>query len=130
MFDFLIATDVCSDSSNLFFIFKIARWAIRIIQITVPFVLIIWGSIDFFKAVIAGDEKEMKQKRKPFVQRVVAAIIIVLLPTLVNLILKNVAKTSNSNWVNCWNAADPFSSPNIDLPETDDGSLDGGTVEN
>lgn len=116
MLDFLLSTHVC-DEQNTLFVFQIARWVILIIQIAVPFVLIIWGSIDFFKAVIAGDEKEMKQKRKPFVQRVVAALIIILLPTIVNLILKNVASNTNNKFATCWTNAAPGES--IDIPDDD-----------
>ncbi len=89
------------------FAFQIARLIIQVLQIAVPFALIIWGSLDFFKAVIAGDDKEMKQKRKPFVQRVVAAVIVLLLPMLVDIIMKNIAKDHETSFANCWTSADP-----------------------
>ena len=88
--------------SNTLFIFQIARVVIRFLQIAVPFALIIWGSLDFFKAVIAGDDKEMKQKRKPFIQRVIAAVIVLLLPMLVDIIMKNLAKDQEGWFVKCW----------------------------
>ena len=100
-----INTDFCSDGSSVRFIFQTARLIIRVLQFTVPFALIIWGSLDFFKAVIAGDDKEMKQKRKPFIQRVIAALIVLLLPTIVNVIMKNIAKNANSNFATCWESA-------------------------
>ena len=97
MFDFLVnptgassnilSGNICDPSSSLFFVLQIAYTVIRIIQIAVPFALIIWGSIDFFKSVVAGDEKEMKQKRKPFIQRLIAALVIFLIPIIVNLII-------------------------------------------
>ena len=95
----------CGDQTK--FAFQIARLIIQILQIAVPFALIIWGSLDFFKAVIAGDDKEMKQKRKPFIQRVVAAIIVLLLPMLVDIIMKNIASTHESTFAKCWTSADP-----------------------
>lgn len=118
----------CDDNSTLF-AFQIARLVIRILQIAVPFALIIWGSLDFFKAVIAGDDKEMKQKRKPFVQRLLAAVIILVLPILVNAIVKtlgnNKSSTGNSKYsmfIDCWNKADP--SNGIKLPESADDEMD------
>lgn len=108
-----ISTNVCE--GDTLFVFQIARLVIRILQIAVPFALIIWGSLDFFKAVIAGDEKEMKMKRKPFVQRLIAALIVLLLPSIVNLIMKNIAKNQNNTFVNCYNEAGGSS---ITLPET------------
>lgn len=98
-----ISTDFCS--GDTLFIFQIAHTVIKVLQIAVPFALIIWGSLDFFKAVIAGDDKEMKQKRKPFIQRVIAALIVLLLPTIVNVIMKNIAKNANNNFATCWNKA-------------------------
>jgi len=119
MFEFLLK-DACDSKSSILFIFQVARWIIRIIQIAVPFVLIIFGSLDFFKAIVAGDEKEMKQKRKPFVQRVIAALIIILLPTLVNLIMKNIAKNTNSRFAKCWdNAAPGRTTANLPEDNTD-----------
>lgn len=104
-----VALDICGEST--IFIFQIARWIIRIIQIAVPFALILWGSIDFFKAVIAGDEKEMKVKRKPFISRLVAAVVILLMPTIVNLIIDTVGKNvdavsdDKSSFSYCWSQA-------------------------
>lgn len=104
-------TDLCS--GDTLFVFQIAHTVIKVLQIAVPFALIIWGSLDFFKAVIAGDDKEMKQKRKPFVQRVIAALIVLLLPTIVNVIMKNIASNANSNFANCWNKARKSNTINV-----------------
>ena len=41
---------------------------------------------------IAGDEKEIKQKRKPFIQRLIAAVIVLILPILINAIMSTLAK--------------------------------------
>lgn len=89
-------------------IFEAAKFVIRIIQIAVPFALVIWGSLDFFKALIAGDEKEMKMKRKPFISRLVAAIVILVLPWLVELVAKQIAGTRNaSDFWKCYGQAQP-----------------------
>lgn len=118
-----ISTDLCSSDTDTLFVFQIARLVIKVIQIAVPFALIIWGSLDFFKAVIAGDDKEMKQKRKPFVQRLIAALIVLLLPAIVNLIMKNLASNQNSKFAKCWDEAGSENS--IKIPDT--GSSDSWT---
>ncbi len=112
--------DIAVCQGDTLFVFQIARWVVRILQFAVPFALIIWGSLDFFKAVIAGDEKEMKAKRKPFAQRVIAAVIVLVLPTIVNVIIANIKGEDNS-FVTCWQDADP--SKGINKPESniDDG---------
>ena len=53
MINFLANLDVCSE--QLSWIISIFRVVIRIIAIAAPFALIIFGSLDFFKAVIAGE---------------------------------------------------------------------------
>ena len=108
-----ISTNFCGEGTSTLFIFQTARLIIRVIQFVVPFALIIWGSLDFFKAVIAGDDKEMKNKRKPFVHRVISALIILLLPSLINVIMRNIAKNSYNRFAECWNNADPKNGINI-----------------
>ncbi len=117
----------CDDST--LFIFQIARLVIRILQIAVPFALIIWGSLDFFKAVIAGDDKEMKQKRKPFIQRLIAAVIILVLPIIVNAIIRTLGggddtstDTKYGMFKKCWTDADP--SNGITLPDSGKSDLE------
>lgn len=111
--------DICTNA-DLKWIIQLVRIIIRIISIAAPFALIIFGSLDFFKAIIAGDEKEMKAKRKPFIGRLVAAIIILLMPTIVNLVMKTVAKNTQSKFATCWNAA---GSTTLDLPQYDTETL-------
>ena len=112
-----IEIGVCSDET--LFVFQIARFVIRVIQIAVPFALIIWGSLDFFKAVIAGDDKEMKQKRKPFIQRLIAAVFIILLPVLVDVIVNNIGDENQSNeFRDCWKKAGAKGIGTIILPNS------------
>lgn len=123
----VIAIEACDDNTK--FIFQIARLVIRILQIAVPFALIIWGSLDFFKAVIAGDDKEMKQKRKPFIQRLIAAVIILVLPIIVNAIIRTLGggddpneNTKYNQFKKCWTEADP--SNGITLPDAGKSDLE------
>lgn len=92
---------VCNNQ-DLFWIVQLVVIAVRIICLAAPFALILFGSLDFFKAIIAGDEKEVKAKKKPFVGRVVAAVIILLMPTIINLVMKTLG---NSEFGTCWTAA-------------------------
>ncbi|MBR2997936.1 MAG: hypothetical protein IKF37_02530 [Bacilli bacterium] len=87
-------------NSKFFPLFESAKFIIVVIQIAVPFGLVIWGSLDWFKALIAHDEKEMRMKRRPFISRVVAALIIMILPWFMQLLSNIIAGRSNS--VNFW----------------------------
>ena len=107
--------NVC-ENDKLVWIIQLLRIVIRIIAIAAPFALIIFGSLDFFKAIIAGDEKEMKAKRKPFIGRLVAAIVILLMPTIVNIIMKTVASNTNNTFATCWKKATEYGW-SLQLPE-------------
>ena len=82
----------------------LAKMVIKVLQIVVPIGLIVMGTIDMAKAVIAGDEKKMKEAQKPFIKRIIAAIIVFLIPIIVNMVLSFVT-TGNSEWIDCWNTS-------------------------
>lgn len=58
------------------------------LRVIAPFLLIIFGSLDFFKSMVAGDEKKMKESRGKFVKRLIAFILFIVLPFAVQLIFK------------------------------------------
>lgn len=91
-------------------IIGMARIVVQILQILVPIALIVWGSIDIGKAVIAGDEKKIKEAQKPFVKRIIAAIIVFLIPWLVNVIIGFVG---SDDWHDCWKAAKGYKLNNL-----------------
>ena len=105
--DLLLSGYSCA-GTKLFPLFQMAKFFIVIIQIAVPFGLVIFGSLDFFKALIANDEKEMARRKKPFISRVVAALIIFFLPWMVQFISKQATgkKTKPSFW-KCYAEAKP-----------------------
>lgn len=105
-----LACDVLesADANNkLLEVIKIARTCVQIMQVVVPAAVIIWGSLDFFKSVIAGNEKEIQEKRKPFIQRVVSGIILFLIPWFVGWVIGAV---SGPEWKQCWNDAKTYQS--------------------
>ena len=93
-----------SDEANVTFIqiLGTARLIVKVLQIVIPIALIIWGTIDLGKAVIAGKEDDIKKGRQTFTKRVVAAIIVFLIPFIVNLIMGFV---SSGTWHECWEAS-------------------------
>ena len=52
-----------------------------------PVLLIIFGSIDYARAVAANDEASLKKANKPFVKRLIATILLFLSPVIVNVIV-------------------------------------------
>ena len=53
----------------------------------VPAIIIVLGTLDMFKAVIAGKEDEMKKAQRTFVKRVIIGVAVFLVPLLVNVII-------------------------------------------
>ena len=80
------------------------KLVLRILQIAVPIGLILFGTIDMAKAVIAGDEKKMKEAQKPFIKRIISAVIVFLIPYIVSVVVGLV--TSNGDYKGCWDAAE------------------------
>lgn len=87
---------------NLDQIFVIVQFILKVIQWVAPVILIVIGSIDMVKAIIAGKEDEIKKHQQTLIKRLIAAVIIFLIPLLVSIILGWVG---GDNWKNCWNDA-------------------------
>lgn len=96
------ASSVCT--GGIAEVVGLAKMVIKVLQLVVPIGLIIMGTIDMAKAVIAGEEKKMKEAQKPFIKRIIAAVIVFLIPIIVNMVLSFVT-TGNSDWIDCWNSA-------------------------
>lgn len=60
---------------------------LNIVKIAVPIILIVFGIIDFTKAMFAGDEEKMKKAQKDFIMRLAIAILFFLVPTIVDFLL-------------------------------------------
>lgn len=63
---------------------------VNIIKIAVPILLIIMGMIDFLQAVIANDEKQMKEKTNKFIKRIIAAVIVFFVVAIVQFVFGQV----------------------------------------
>lgn len=58
-----------------------------IVRLIVPIILILFGSMDFGKAVIANDQDALKKAASSFLKRAVAAVIIFFLPAIIRYLL-------------------------------------------
>lgn len=57
------------------------------VRIIVPILIILLGTIDFAKAVLAGKEDNMKKAQSAFVKRLIAGVVVFLVPTIVDIIM-------------------------------------------
>ena len=81
-----------------------------IVQIGIPILLIVFGTIDLGKAVISSDDKEVKQAQSRLIKRCIYAVAIFFITTLVSIIMSLVGRgadqseANTQNWADCWNS--------------------------
>ncbi|MBE6153572.1 MAG: hypothetical protein E7166_05050 [Firmicutes bacterium] len=81
--------------------YKIVRNVFTWIQIAAPIMLVIFGVVDFTKAVAASDNDAIKKAQGAFVKRVIIAAIIILLPFIVDLLLSLLDGALGNNVSTC-----------------------------
>ena len=86
-------------------VIKLLKSVLTIIQWGIPILLILMGSIDLGKAVLASDDKEIKGATSKLIKRAIAAVAVFFVPMLVNLIIGMVgdAGTNKGSFADCWN---------------------------
>lgn len=92
----------CGESSTLVNVIAIVRLVMNIICIAVPIIMILMGTIDLFKAVTAGKDEDIKKKQKALITRIIAGVLVFLVPTIVSVIMNLIGVSS---WRACWNNA-------------------------
>ncbi len=63
-----------------------------IAKIIIPIILIIFGIIEFTKALTSADNDAISKATKSFILKIISAIIIFILPTLINFIFSSIVK--------------------------------------
>ena len=91
---------------------NILRIVIRLLQFSVPLILLVLGTVDMIKAVSSNDDKAAKTSLNTFIKRLMYGVLVFLAPFLVRLVLNiinnNILKGSDvdsMNWLGCWNEA-------------------------
>lgn len=79
---------------------------VNIIKVVVPIILIIFGMIDLGKAVAAGKEDDIKKGQSTFVKRLIAAVTVFLVVSIVQLVFSvlsaNTGDTGITDCVSCF----------------------------
>ncbi len=78
-------TSYCSDP-NFIKPFRFIGRLFAIIKIIIPIIIIVFGVIDLFKAVVGSKDDEIKKSLRSLVFRALAGVIIFFIPTFINLI--------------------------------------------
>ena len=80
---------------------ELTSLGITVVQIAVPVILVIMGSIDLFKGITAGKDDEIKKGQQMFIKRLVVAALIFFIVIIVKLLISLVAESSTSSIVDC-----------------------------
>lgn len=70
---------------------------VTILKIAVPLILIVLGMLDLAKAVMANEEKEMKEAQKKLIKRIIYAVIIFFVVALVQFVFSQLSKADTNN---------------------------------
>lgn len=89
----------------------IKNGVLPIFQWGIPIILIVLGTIDLGKAVIASKEEEIKKAQQMFIRRLIYAVAVFFVVTIVTLVFSlfsTTGKDSNlteiaDSWLDCWN---------------------------
>ena len=98
--------DATINCSTIQPIINFVKFLLTCIQWLVPIVIIILGSLDLFKAVIASKEDEIKTAQKLLIKRVIYGVAIFFVTILVTFIFNALGDTGTgtSGFLSCWNA--------------------------
>ena len=96
---------------NIATVVSAVKYVFTLIQWAIPAVLIVLGTIDMFKAMTSGDEKETKAAQKKFITRLIYAVVAFLVPFIVSLVFTFAAnviqdaesgKNAVNDFLTCW----------------------------
>ena len=93
------------------FIMRILTKLVYYVRIIIPIILIVMIIVDLVKVVIgSADEKTKKEATNKAGKRIIYAVLVFLIPTIVSFIFTSLDKhmTSDNNgtptdWISCWN---------------------------
>lgn len=115
MVQILDTADVNPDSAckGFDFVVRIIKNGVfPVIQIGIPIVLIVLGTLDLGRAVISSDDKAVKEAQSKLIKRCIYAIVLFFIVTLLNLLFSMVGNIAGDDapglqsWSACWDSID------------------------
>jgi len=71
-------------------------------KLWVPIIIIVMGMIDFGRAVMASDEKQMKESQSRFIRRIISGIMVFLTFAIVQFVFRQLKDYKLLNCMNCF----------------------------
>ncbi|MCH5167343.1 MAG: hypothetical protein J1F35_05560 [Erysipelotrichales bacterium] len=98
-------TEFCSSTKE---ILTFIGWALTIVKVAIPFIIIAYGILDLGKAVTASKDEEIKTAAKRLLFRAIAGICIFFVPAIVLWLFRTVSEfnqaTAGGGFTTCENA--------------------------
>ena len=91
----------CESSAE---IWQLVGKIINIIKIVIPIIIVVLAMLDLGKAVMAGEEKEIKEAQKMLIKRLIYGVIIFFVVTIVQVVFNLIGQsvTGNDGDDLCW----------------------------
>lgn len=93
--------DIFGDKNDPDSLYGMIHQILSFIRILVPILLILLGSLDFGRAVLASDQDALKKAQSRFIKRAIAAIAVFFLPYFIELILDIIKNSIDIDVENC-----------------------------
>lgn len=90
-------------------IFFVKKLVFNTLQIFIPIILILMGTIDLVRATISSDDKSNKEAISKFIKRVLAAVFMFFIVTIVTVVMNMFSSTdagAKDDWKACWHSID------------------------
>ena len=90
----------CAETAG---IWKVIGFIIYIIRIAIPIIIVLLGTLDLGKAVMAGDDKVIKESQKMFLKRLIYGVVVFFVIFIVRAVF-SIVGDNNATSSTCWNA--------------------------
>ena len=80
---------------------ELTSFAVTLIQIAVPVILVVMGSLDLFKGITAQKEDEIKKGQQVFIKRLIVAAMIFFVIVIGKFLISVVANSNSADIISC-----------------------------
>lgn len=99
------ANGFCNDTKD---IWELLGLVVRILQFVIPVIIILLGTIDLAKAVMAGKDDEIKNAQKMFIKRLIYGVVVFFVVLIVQAVFGLIGKASDSTASKCFTCVSTF----------------------
>ncbi len=95
-------------------IWRMVGTVVNIMKIAIPIIIVLFAIIDLGKAVMAGEEKEIKEAQKMLIKRIIYGVVIFFVVTIVQAVFGLVSDNWAGESSKCWDCVtDPGSCESV-----------------